>query len=70
MAYDKRASIKNKQRISEASFMVLTLFGGIVGIVLSALMFHHKVSKRSFQIKIGFMFMLFIILVYSFIDLI
>ena len=66
MFLDKRKAIKKKRRIQEQIFFKLTLVGGFLGVVLGGFLFNHKMSKRSFQIKILLSFLLFIVLVYLF----
>jgi uncharacterized membrane protein YsdA (DUF1294 family) len=34
-------------------FFLISLAGGFAGVVLGFFVFHHKISKRSFQFKIG-----------------
>lgn len=49
MGYDKLASkIGPKRRVRERNFWVLSGLGGFIGVCLGALVFHHKVAKKSF----------------------
>jgi uncharacterized membrane protein YsdA (DUF1294 family) len=50
-AYDKGIAGSNRRRISENALLLLALIGGTLGALLSMIAFHHKTSKRSFQIK-------------------
>lgn len=52
MAYDKRAARKKKQRIPEARFFTLGLFGGSLGILFAMPVFRHKNRKWSFKGRI------------------
>lgn len=53
-ALDKWKAVKHKKRISEFSLLSLSFIGGTAGSVLGMLVFRHKVSKKSFLWKIGF----------------
>lgn len=57
MKRDKSRALKHQPRISEVTFMFVTLLGGIVGIVVGGSRFRHKTKKRSFQFKIGIAFL-------------
>lgn len=63
MGYDKFKAKNNKSRIKEKTFSLITLFGGILGIILGSLFFSHKTSKGSFHLKIMTMFALYILIV-------
>ena len=45
---DKRASIKNKQRIPESTLFMLSILGGSIGMLLSMKLFRHKTKKFKF----------------------
>ncbi|MCX8533952.1 DUF1294 domain-containing protein [Chryseobacterium luquanense] len=49
---DKWKATQHKRRISEFSLLTLTFIGGTVGAVLAMLIFRHKVSKKSFLLKL------------------
>ncbi|AYM99745.1 DUF1294 domain-containing protein [Chryseobacterium sp. 3008163] len=51
-ALDKWKATQHKRRISEFSLLALTFIGGTVGAVLAMLIFRHKVSKKSFLLKL------------------
>ena len=53
MGIDKLAARFNKRRISESFLWLLALIGGFPGIILGALMFHHKSSKKSFWVPVA-----------------
>ncbi|WP_083582414.1 DUF1294 domain-containing protein [Chryseobacterium limigenitum] len=61
---DKRKSVKHQRRISENTLLSLTFLGGTIGSLLGMLIFRHKVSKKSFLLKFGFVFLIQIILIY------
>ena len=52
MGFDKLSAKMGSRRIPEALFFMVSLVGGFAGVVLGMLVFHHKTSKRSFQLKI------------------
>jgi len=52
MGFDKLSAKMGSRRIPEALFFMVSLVGGFFGVVLGMLVFHHKTSKRSFQLKI------------------
>lgn len=51
--WDKRLSIKHKRRIPESTLFGFTFLGGTVGAILGMLIFRHKISKKSFLLKLG-----------------
>lgn len=53
MGFDKASAKVGSERVPELWLTLLSLAGGFSGVVLGMLLFHHKVSKRSFQLKIG-----------------
>ena len=59
MGIDKHLAKKGARRISEAQLIAPTLLGGIAGILLGMLAFHHKTKKTSFQIKLALALMAF-----------
>lgn len=52
MGFDKLTAKLQSSRIPEIWFFLLSLSGGVLGVVAGMLAFHHKTSKTSFQIKI------------------
>ena len=53
MGFDKLSAKVDSERVPESLFFLISLAGGFGGIVLGIFVFHHKISKRSFQMKIG-----------------
>ncbi|UFH31792.1 DUF1294 domain-containing protein [Chryseobacterium sp. C-71] len=51
-AFDKWKATQHRRRISEFSLLTLTFIGGTVGAVVAMLVFRHKVSKKSFLLKL------------------
>ena len=52
MGLDKLGARANAERVPELWFFLISLAGGFCGILFGMFTFHHKVSKRSFQLKI------------------
>ncbi|MDG6925410.1 MAG: DUF1294 domain-containing protein [Nitrososphaerota archaeon] len=48
MGVDKVSARLRGERLSERSLWLIALAGGFLGIILGALLFHHKTSKGSF----------------------
>lgn len=61
---DKKKAQKNQQRIPEKSLLIMTLFGGTIGSVLAMLLFNHKTAKKSFLLKILFIILIQILILY------
>ena len=59
---DKRRSIKNRWRISEAMLLISSLIGGVIGGLLGMSVFHHKTKKMKFKIIMPLILMLHICL--------
>ncbi|VGO19272.1 DUF1294 domain-containing protein [Pontiella sulfatireligans] len=59
MGIDKRLAVKGKQRIPEAQLIAPAFLGGIIGIVAGMLAFRHKTAKRSFQLKLASVVLVF-----------
>jgi uncharacterized membrane protein YsdA (DUF1294 family) len=53
MGFDKLSAKIDSERVPELWFVLISLAGGFSGVVLGMLVFHHKISKRSFQLKIA-----------------
>ena len=47
-AIDKIKSIKHEYRVPENVLLILSLFGGAIGSLLSMMLFHHKTRKVKF----------------------
>lgn len=65
MMLDKSYARRRKSRIKESTFALITLFGGMLGILLGSLSFSHKTMKRSFQFKMIVMFTIYIVMVFA-----
>ena len=52
MGIDKIQAIRNKQRISEASLIIISLIGGSIGTILSMIIFKHKIRKIKFLLLV------------------
>ena len=52
MGIDKIQAIRNKQRISEASLLIISLIGGSIGTILSMIIFKHKIRKIKFLLLV------------------
>ena len=52
MKIDKIKSQKNKWRISEKTFVFLTILLGGIGIIFATRLFNHKTKKYKFKILI------------------
>jgi uncharacterized membrane protein YsdA (DUF1294 family) len=48
MGLDKLVAKMHAWRISERSFFFVALIGGVLGVIVGAIIFHHKTSKTSF----------------------
>jgi len=64
--WDKKLSIKHKRRIPESRLLGLTFIGGTVGAALGMIIFRHKVSKKSFLWKFGFIVLVQVCFIYWF----
>ena len=53
MGFDKLSAKAGSERVPEMWFLLISLAGGFVGVVLGMFAFHHKTSKTGFQIKIA-----------------
>jgi uncharacterized membrane protein YsdA (DUF1294 family) len=53
MGFDKLSAKAASERVPEMWFLLISLAGGFVGVVLGMFAFHHKTSKTGFQIKIA-----------------
>ena len=53
ICFDKLSAKAGSERVPELCLFLISLAGGFTGVVLGILVFHHKVSKLSFQLKIG-----------------
>lgn len=53
MGFDKLSAKADSMRVPELWFFLISVAGGFVGVALGIFVFHHKISKPSFQLKIG-----------------
>jgi uncharacterized membrane protein YsdA (DUF1294 family) len=53
MGFDKLSTKAGSERVPEMWFLLISLAGGFVGVVVGMLAFRHKTRKTSFQIKIA-----------------
>jgi len=53
MGFDKLSAKVDSERVPEMWFFLVSLAGGFGGIMFGMLAFDHKISKPSFQLKIG-----------------
>ena len=61
---DKRRAIKNKWRISEATLLISSLIGGVIGGFLGMSVFHHKTKKMKFRILMPVILILHILIIF------
>ena len=61
--YDKFSAKNHKRRISENMLLSFTFFGGTIGALLGMLILRHKISKRSFLLKFGFVVLIQMVLI-------
>jgi uncharacterized membrane protein YsdA (DUF1294 family) len=54
MGVDKSQAGSGSDRISERTLWLIALVGGYWGIIFGGLIFHHKTSKASFWVPVGF----------------
>lgn len=57
-AYDKRAAIKKKPRVSEASLLAVAALGGSLGVFAAMLLKRHKTQNFKFAAGISFIMLL------------
>ena len=63
---DKFLAKNSRARISEATLLVTTFFGGTIGSVLAMFIFNHKIAKRSFLMKFFIVVSVQLLLIYLF----
>ena len=51
--FDKLSAKAGSERVPEMWFLLISLAGGFVGVVVGMLAFRHKTRKTGFQIKIA-----------------
>lgn len=55
---DKKKSKQDKWRTKESVLFILSILGGASGSLIGMIVFHHKISKKSFYIGIPIVFIL------------
>ena len=65
MGFDKLRAKLDSERVPEIWFFLISAAGGVMGVVLGMFAFHHKTSKRSFQVKIAIAALIASILFFS-----
>ena len=53
MGFDKLSARIDSERVPELCFVLVSLAGGFSGVLLGIFVFHHKINKVSFQLKIA-----------------
>jgi len=53
MGFDKLSAKVDSERVPELCFVLISLAGGFSGVLLGIFVFHHKINKLSFQLKIA-----------------
>ena len=53
MGFDKLSAKLDSERVPEMWFFLVSVAGGFGGVMIGMLTFHHKISKRSFHLKVG-----------------
>ena len=61
MGVDKGLAMIGSDRISERTFFLIAFVGGFWGIILGALIFHHKTSKAGFIVVAIFAAILWVV---------
>ena len=64
MLIDKKKALKNKWRITENTFVFLSILMGGLGIILGKELFHHKIHKFKFKYVIPFITIIQFIFLY------
>ena len=65
MGFDKLRAKLDSERVPEIWFFLISAVGGVMGVVFGMFAFHHKTSKRSFQVKIAIAALIASILCFS-----
>lgn len=58
MGIDKNRARKNKWRIQEKTYFILSFFGGAIGAVLGMIVFRHKTQHKSFYVGIPMLYII------------
>jgi len=67
---DKHKAKHNQWRIKELTFLILSIIGGSIGVLLGMVIFRHKTNKKKFYIGIPTIFLFNIIMFYVILNLI
>jgi len=62
--FDKRNATHGGNRISEFVLLLVSFLGGSLGSFLAMFIFRHKISKTSFKIKFGLIFLVQILIIF------
>lgn len=65
MKVDKRKAIKQKYRIPEKTFFILSYLGGFIGLMLSMKYFRHKNKKMAFYVHAIIPLLIWIYILYK-----
>jgi len=65
IGFDKLRAKLDSERVPEIWFFLISAAGGVMGVVLGMFAFHHKTSKRGFQVKIAIAALIASILFFS-----
>lgn len=61
MGIDKYKASKEKWRIQELTFMIISFLGGSIGILIGMTIFKHKINKKKFSLGVPIFYILNII---------
>ena len=56
MGIDKYKAAKEKWRIKELTFMIISLIGGSIGTMIGMIIFKHKINKKKFSIGVPLLY--------------
>lgn len=62
MGIDKYKASKDKWRIQELTFMLISLAGGSVGVMIGMITFKHKINKNKFTVGVPLLYIFNIII--------
>lgn len=57
---DKQKAIKHQWRIPEKNYLIISILGGYLGMILGMKLFHHKTKRKKFYIGIPLILILII----------
>lgn len=64
VAVDKRRAIKNKWRVPEKNFFIISFFGGFPGVYLGLFVFKHKTRHIKFMVGLPLIFVVQLIIIF------